>query len=90
MCERVALPGGGFAIVCGGRHSRRATCVHCGQRSTSLCDGPSLRGRPGTCDRPLCAHCRIHVPPNADFCKGHRAAAKDRAAQLRLFETEAR
>lgn len=88
MCESLSIPGGGVAIICGGHRGRRAKCVHCGQPSTALCDGPVATG-PGTCDRPLCRRCAIHVPPNADFCHTHRAAAKDRAAQLRLFPTEA-
>ncbi len=88
MCERVSMPDGSVAIVCGPR-VRRRPCVYCGHPSTSLCDA-TVASRSGTCDRPLCARCRIHVPPNLDFCHDHRAAAKDRAAQLRLFEPEAR
>jgi len=77
MCERVALPGGGFAIVCGGHHRRRKRCTHCRASAEFECDA---------CDAPLCRHCRIHVPPNKDFCKDHRADAKAAALQLRLFE----
>lgn len=75
MCERLALPGGGFAIVCGG-HRRRTRCTHCREWAAYECD---------TCDRPLCRRCRIHVPPNQDFCKEHRTQATAAAAQLRLF-----
>ncbi len=94
MCESVSLPDGTVAIVCGVRH-RPAPCAYCGHPSTVLCDGPPRMDhrralQPTTCDRPLCARCAIHVPPNQDFCREHRAAAKDRAAQLRLFDTEAR
>jgi len=85
MCERVALPGGGFAIVCGTRRGRRSTCAHCGRPASLLCDGPARDGGVGTCDRALCTHCRIHVPPDRDYCKGHREAARDAAAQLRHF-----
>jgi hypothetical protein len=92
MCEHVEMPGGGVAIVCG-PHPRPRPCAHCGQRSAFLCDGPprdSGRLRSVTCDRPLCRRCRIHVPPNQDFCREHRTAATAAAAQLRLFEEEAR
>ena len=88
MCERVALPSGGVAIVCGMRRQRPRPCAYCGQPSESLCDGPPRdRGRlqSVTCDRPLCRRCRIHVPPNQDFCKDHRREAAAAAAQLRLF-----
>jgi hypothetical protein len=74
-CQRVALPGGGVAIVCGVRRGRRTSCVHCGQPAAYECD---------VCDRPLCRSCRIHVPPDQDFCKGHRKQAQAAAAQLRL------
>jgi hypothetical protein len=93
MCERVAMPGGGVAIVCGVRRAKPKPCAQCGHASTVLCDGPprdSGRLRSVTCDRPLCGRCRIHVPPNRDFCREHRAAARDSAAQLRLFDQEAR
>lgn len=86
MCERVALPGGGVAIVCGGRRARLKPCAYCGAPSAFACDGPAPAGRQGTCDRALCRACRIHVPPNQDFCKNHRVQAADAAAQLRLFD----
>ena len=90
MCERVAMPGGGVAIVCGGHRERPRPCGHCGQRSAFLCDGPPRDGgrlRSVTCDRPLCRRCRIHVPPNQDFCQDHRIEARAAAAQLRLFKS---
>jgi hypothetical protein len=86
MCERVTMPGGGVAILCGGRRGRRPPCVHCGEPSAFECDGPPRDRRRTTCDHPLCRRCRIHVPPNQDFCKDHRSAAQAAAAQLRLFE----
>lgn len=86
MCERVVMPGGGVAIICGGHRGRRAKCVHCGQPSAFACDGPPRSQDRITCDRPLCRSCRIHVPPNQDFCKHHRVQAADAAAQLRLFD----
>ncbi len=86
MCERLRFPDGSMAIVCGARRGRRPPCVHCGQTSAYECDGPPRNSKRKTCDRPLCRQCRIHVPPNQDFCKDHRIQAKDAAAQLRLFE----
>jgi hypothetical protein len=82
------MPGGSVAIVCGVRR-RRPPCVHCGQTSDFACDGPSSWKQRGTCDRPLCRRCRIHVPPDRDFCKDHRAEATAAAAQLRLFDRAA-
>jgi len=81
-CLRVALPDGGTALVCTMRRRRRP-CVQCGAVAPFLCDAP-VGG--GLCSRPLCGRCRIHVPPGKDFCRAHRAAAADAAAQLRLFE----
>ena len=85
-CERIAIPGGGFAIVCGVRRGRRTSCVHCGQPATLLCDGPPAAALAphATCDRPLCRRCAIHVPPDHDYCRAHRQAAAAAAAQLRL------
>jgi len=74
MCERVALPGGGFAIVCGGHRRRRKRCTHCPAWAEFECDA---------CDVPLCRRCRIHVPPDKDYCRAHRAAAHAAAAALR-------
>jgi len=86
MCERVTMPNGTVAIVCGVRHRRPRPCVHCGAPAPFACDGPRRHhaGRTMTCDRPLCGRCRIHVPPNQDFCKDHRLQAVAAAAQLRL------
>lgn len=74
MCERIAVPGGGFAIICGGHRGRRRRCIHCGDSAAVECD---------VCDVPLCRRCRIHVPPNQDYCRVHRADARVAAAQLR-------
>lgn len=80
MCDRVALPGGGYAIVCRG-HGRRAQiakrCSKCGTRqATKLCDGlpdwalanPGRRvDKDQTCSRPLCDLC-AHVRGTGDYC----------------------
>jgi hypothetical protein len=87
MCERLQFPDGNVAIVCGVRRRRRPPCA-CGAASEYECDGPRRHhaGKSPTCDRPLCRRCRIHVPPNQDFCSEHRQYAKEAAAQLRLFD----
>jgi hypothetical protein len=37
-CERVQIPGGPVAIVCGLRRKKAAACKFCGQPSSKLCD----------------------------------------------------
>lgn len=89
MCERLHLPDGSVALVCGVRRARRRKCYWCGRAEADFaCDGPRRHhaGKSKTCDRPLCGRCRIHVPPNQDFCKDHRHEAQAAAAQLRLFD----
>jgi hypothetical protein len=101
VCERIALPGGGVAIVCGGHRRRRPRCA-CGAPATLECDGqgpPALERRGAvvakrrrSCDQPLCSRCAIHVPPDQDYCRrpACRAAAAAAGAQLRLFTTTRR
>jgi hypothetical protein len=74
-CEHVHVDGG-VMIVCR-TGPRRRRCTDCRAWAEYLCDA---RG----CDVPICGRCRIHVPPNRDYCKRHRAAAADDAAALRL------
>ena len=69
MCDRIAIPGGGFALVCRGhgRGRARARCFTCGTRkATKLCDGPGV-GDGVTCDRPLCDLC-AHARGQGDYC----------------------
>jgi len=81
VCERIALAGGGFAIVCTGRHRRpRPSCVKCGERSERLCDHRNSDGR--SCDAPLCARCAVRVGAR-DYCPVH---AKGIAAAALPFE----
>lgn len=89
-CEHVTFPDGSDGFICGVRRARRPPCVHCGQPSAFECDGPPRSARHTTCDRPLCRRCRIHVPPNQDFCRDHRIEAQHAAGQLRLFDLEPR
>ncbi|MFC3097341.1 hypothetical protein [Alteraurantiacibacter palmitatis] len=71
-CERVTMPGGGYAIVCG-THRNRERCS-CGRPATLLCDwrltGPDGR-RSGTCDTPICASCTTSPEPGKDLCRPH-------------------
>ena len=68
MCERVALPGGGYAIVCGGHRRSRKPCAYPGCKAfvEVECDHATADGK--TCDR---GTCRAHAKPidrNVDWC----------------------
>lgn len=70
-CDHVDLPGGGHAIICG-RRAPVKRCVHCGRPSSRLCDYPLTGAKAGkTCDRPICAGCTTHIPPDTDYCRTH-------------------
>lgn len=71
MCERVALPDGGFAIVCGGHGRQRCAC---GRRATLACDWKVPGKKSGTCDAPICARCATKPAPGKDLCAKHGAA----------------
>lgn len=69
MCERVPMPGGGYAIVCGGhrRSQRRCAYPNCRGNVTVECDH-TADGSDKTCDR---GTCRAHAKPiakNVDWC----------------------
>ena len=72
MCERVALDGGGFVFVCGGRHPRRR-CA-CGARATLQCDWKVPGKRSGTCDAYVCSSCATSPAAGKDLCAKHAAA----------------
>jgi hypothetical protein len=86
MCETVRLPGGGVAIVCGGRHRPRKRCVGCRMRAgDKLCDHTNSDGK--TCDAPICAGCAFHIPgKDLDYCPVH--AKYHRAEELPLLPLE--
>jgi hypothetical protein len=68
MCERVALPGGGFAIVCGGHRRSTKKCAYpdCRASVSVECDHQDAAGK--TCDR---GTCRAHAKPigaDVDWC----------------------
>ncbi len=74
-CEKVELPGGGFAIVKVGK-SRGPKCKFCRKASTRLCDvviGKTLGGAELTCSAPICDdHARPDPRnPNRDTCPKH-------------------
>lgn len=76
-CERVQLPGGGFAIVCGTRASRGQRAqdrCKCGQRATHLCDWKVPERKSGTCDAPICDTCALSPAPEKDLCPTHAEA----------------
>jgi hypothetical protein len=78
-CDKVDLGDGAFAIACsrGGRTPPCAT-PGCGGRGQFLCDYPLAGKRTGkTCDRAMCARCRVSMGPERDFCASHVALAKE-------------
>lgn len=72
-CERVSLPGGGHAIVCGSRPRSRCAC---GKPATLLCDWKVPERRSGTCDAPICASCSTSPAPEKDICPAHAPALR--------------
>lgn len=69
-CERVTLPGGGTAIVCGTRKRKRCDC---GRPATLACDWKVPSRKSGTCDAPICAGCTTSPAPEKDLCPAHAA-----------------
>lgn len=67
-CEKIAMPGGGVAIVCS-RGRRTPPKCRCGRPATLLCDHPKSKG--GTCDKPICAACASEVGPDRHHCPAH-------------------
>ena len=67
-CERIQLPGGGAAIVCG--RGRKQRCA-CGAPSTKLCDWKVKARKSGTCDKPICDRCARSPAPGKDLCRAH-------------------
>lgn len=80
-CERIALPGGGAAIVCGTR-TRTRRCA-CGRPATLLCDWKVPGRRSGTCDKPICDDCTTSPARGKDLCPAHAAALREWMASRR-------
>lgn len=70
-CERVSLPGGITAIVCGTRRKPRCKC---GQPAPLLCDWKVPGKKSGTCDAPICKRCATSPAPDKDLCPAHAEA----------------
>lgn len=70
-CDRVPIPGGGSAIVCGTRRKQRCGC---GRPATQLCDWKVLTTPSGTCDEPICASCSTSPAADKDLCPVHAEA----------------
>lgn len=75
VCERVPLPGGGFAIMCSSRRRKRCAC---GAPATQECDWKVKTRKSGTCDKPICAACSYVPAPDKDLCPEHAAIWKAR------------
>ena len=69
-CERIILPDGNAAIVCGS--FPRKYCA-CGRRATRECDWKVPGRRSGTCDAQLCERCTTSPAPEKDLCPAHAA-----------------
>ena len=67
-CERISLPEGRYAIVCGSRQRKRCAC---GKTATRLCDWKVDAKRSRTCDAPICGDCATSPAPNKDLCAKH-------------------
>lgn len=75
VCNRVKLPDGGFAIVCGPRQRPKSCACGSGRPADRLCDW-KVDG--GTCDAPICEACTSSPAPDKDLCPAHAAAWKAR------------
>lgn len=74
--QRIQLPDGSFAIVCGSKpRARRCSTAHCRRTADYQCDYPVTRaGKAATCDRWVCESCRTNVGPDRDYCLPHARA----------------
>lgn len=81
-CHRVALPGGGMAIVC--TRERRRRCA-CGTAASLQCDwkvgGAKRNGEPKRCDAHICSRCAKEVAADKHLCPTHQVAYTQWRAQ---------
>ena len=82
-CERITFPGGfGYACSRGGRRAAPCDTPGCGKAHVALCDWPLGGAKKGrTCDRKMCADCRVPQGENRDYCRAHAALAEAPAEQ---------
>lgn len=73
-CHHVTMPGGFRAIVCTSGRPRRKCSACKDRRADLLCDFPTPTRKSGTCDRPLCGKCAVHVGEDRDHCPSHATA----------------
>lgn len=73
-CERVSLPGGGFAIVChSGPRGGRQRCSWCSTKVGAFqCDWRIEKGR--RCNKHLCADHTLQVDQDKHLCPAHVVA----------------
>lgn len=75
------MPGGGYAIICGGRGRRRtAKCDYCSRTHSYLCDFPVKGGK--TCDAKICGECADEVGDDVHHCRIHRLRGDAEQRQL--------
>jgi hypothetical protein len=72
-CDRVKLPGGGVAIVCG-RGPRRHRCCACTLAGGFQCDWKVSPTK--TCDRYICPDHAQQVAPGKHLCPEHQETYK--------------
>ncbi len=70
-CDRIKLPDGVTAIVCGGRGRRVPRCCWCHHTpGVFQCDWKLGNGR--TCDKNICVTHAQEVGPNKHLCPEHQ------------------
>ena len=81
VCQRVTLPTGETAIVCGPRQKAKPCPCGSGRGATQLCDAPVEGGK--TCDKPLCKVCTSSPSAGVDLCPEHAPAPKPKPAKAK-------
>lgn len=80
-CIPFQTPDGARGILCTGRRGRRR-CSACKNAWASLeCDYPAPNRKSGTCDKPLCTGCAVHVGQDLDHCPNHPRGVEPGPAQ---------
>lgn len=73
-CQRVQMPGGGVAMVCGSRPRAKLCACGSGERARLQCDWKVAERQAGTCDAFICQDCTTVPAPDKDLCQSHAAA----------------